>query len=83
MISHKQKTIRDFSNTRNPYYFFLLFLLTFTGATQAQQLSLDLDKLWKGEYDPERLEAIRSMNDGSHYTVLEQDQANNSSAIVS
>ncbi|MDC1012140.1 S9 family peptidase [Flavobacteriaceae bacterium] len=83
MISHKQNTRLDFSNKQNPYFFFLLFLLTLTGATQAQQLSLELDKLWKGDYNPERLEAIRSMNDGSHYTVLEQDQANNSSAIVS
>jgi len=45
MNSHTQKTIRDFSKTRDSNYFFLLFLKLLAGATQAQQLKLDLDYL--------------------------------------
>ena len=45
MNSYTQKTIRDFSKTRDSNYFFLLFLKLLAGATQAQQLKLDLDYL--------------------------------------
>ena len=49
----------------------------------AQNSSLDLGDLWEGKYDAERLESLRSMNDGIHFTVLEQNEISESSAIVS
>jgi|GEM_PF-976960 len=45
MNSSTQKTIRDFSKTRDSNYFFLPFLLLLAGEIQVQQLSLDLDYL--------------------------------------
>ena len=49
----------------------------------AQNLSLDLGDLMDGKYDPKRLQSIRSMKDGENYTVLQQDEATNSSSIIS
>ena len=83
MNSYKEKIKQKFNNTRNYCLLFPIFFTLLSGMAQEQSLSFDLGDLWKGKYEPERLEAIRSMNDGSHYTVLEQDQASNSSAIVS
>ena len=48
----------------------------------AQNSSLDLGDLWEGKYDAERLESLRSMNDGIHFTVLEQNEISESSAIA-
>jgi len=72
----------DKQTTRSYFFFFFLFI-ALTGVTLAQQLSLDLGELWEGNYNPERLEAIRSMKDGSHYTVLEQNQTSKTSTIAS
>lgn len=69
--------------TTKSYFFFFFLFIALTGVTLAQQLSLDLGELWEGNYNPERLEAIRSMKDGSHYTVLEQNQTSKTSTITS
>jgi len=69
--------------TTKSYFFFFFLFIALTGVTLAQQLSLDLRELWEGNYNPERLEAIRSMKDGSHYTVLEQNQTSKTSTIAS
>ncbi|MDA8877037.1 S9 family peptidase [Flavobacteriaceae bacterium] len=69
--------------TTKSYFFFFFLFIALTGVTLAQQLSLDLGELWEGNYNPERLEAIRSMKDGSHYTVLEQNQTSKTSTIAS
>lgn len=69
--------------TTKSYFFFFFLFIAHTGVTLAQQLSLDLGELWEGNYNPERLEAIRSMKDGSHYTVLEQNQTSKTSTIAS
>ena len=36
-----------------------------------------------GKYDPNRLEAIRSMRNGEYYTVLEEDKTLNTNSLVS
>ncbi len=69
--------------TTKSYFFFFFLFIALTRVTLAQQLSLDLGELWEGNYNPERLEAIRSMKDGSHYTVLEQNQTSKTSTIAS
>ena len=69
--------------TTKSYFFCFFLFIALTGVTLAQQLSLDLGELWEGNYNPERLEAIRSMKDGSHYTVLEQNQTSKTSTIAS
>ena len=70
------------------FYFYLripsfCFILIFFNLTGAQDLSLDLGELMDGKYDPNRLEAIRSMRNGEYYTVLEEDKTLNTNSLVS
>lgn len=59
------------------------FILLFFNLIGAQDLSLDLGELMEGKYDPNRLEAIRSMRNGEYYTVLEEDKTLNTNSLVS
>ena len=70
------------------FYFYLrissfCFILLFFNLIGAQDLSLDLGELMEGKYDPNRLEAIRSMRNGEYYTVLEEDKTLNTNSLVS
>ena len=70
------------------FYFYLrissfCFILLFFNLTGAQDLSLDLGELMDGKYDPNRLEAIRSMRNGEYYTVLEENKTFNTNSLVS
>lgn len=70
------------------FYFYLrissfCFILLFFNLIGAQDLSLDLGELMEGKYDPNRLEAIRSMRNGEYYTVLEEDKTLNINSLVS
>ena len=70
------------------FYFYLrissfCFILLFFNLIGAQNLSLDLGELMDGKYDPNRLEAIRSMRNGEYYTVLEEDKTLNTNSLVS
>ena len=70
------------------FYFYLrissfCFILLFFNLIGAQDLSLDLGELMDGKYDPNRLEAIRSMRNGEYYTVLEEDKTSNTNSLVS
>ena len=59
------------------------FILLFFNLIGAQDLSLDLGELMEGKYDPNRLEAIRSLRNGEYYTVLEEDKTLNTNSLVS
>ena len=59
------------------------FILLFFNLIGAQDLSLDLGELMEGKYDPNRLEAIRSMRNGEYYTVLEENKTFNTNSLVS
>ena len=70
------------------FYFYLrifsfCFILLFFNLIGAQDLSLDLGELMDGKYDPNRLEAVRSMRNGEYYTVLEEDKTLNTNSLVS
>ena len=70
------------------FYFYLrissfCFTLLFFNLIGAQDLSLDLGELMEGKYDPNRLEAVRSMRNGEYYTVLEEDKTSNTNSLVS
>ena len=70
------------------FYFYLrissfCFILLFFNLIGAQDLSLDLGELMDGKYDPNRLEAIRSMRNDQYYTVLEEDKTSNTNSLVS
>ena len=58
------------------------FILFFSALTLYSQNNLSLDSLWSGVYDVERLESIRSMKNGTSYTVLKTQQEGNSSQVV-
>ena len=70
------------------FYFYLripsfCFILLFFNLIGAQDLSLDLGELMEGKYNPNRLEAVRSMRNGEYYTVLEEDKTSNTNSLVS
>ena len=70
------------------FYFYLrissfCFILLFFNLIGAKDLSLDLGELMEGKYDPNRLEAVRSMRNGEYYTVLEEDKTLNTNSLVS
>ena len=68
---YSEKISEHFINCKSKYL--LIFSINFV-FVNAQNSNLDFGKLWQGKFEPERLEMIRSMNDGEHYTVIEQDK---------
>ena len=73
-----EKIYEIFINCKPQYLLIFLFNFFFINA---QNSILDFGELWQGKFEPERLEVIRSMNDGEHYTVIEKEK--NSTKIVS
>ena len=49
----------------------IIFLFFFTNLVFGQPPTISLNDLWNGNYNPVRLESIRSMKNGTNYTVLE------------
>ncbi len=47
----------------------------------AQQREISLEDIWGGTFRTEGMQALRSMKDGSHYTVLESDRGARESRI--
>ncbi|WP_343487987.1 S9 family peptidase [Allomuricauda sp. d1] len=47
----------------------------------AQKKKISLDDIWNGTFRTERIDVLRSMNNGKQYTVLNFDQAAKSSSI--
>ncbi|MDB4270111.1 S9 family peptidase [Flavobacteriaceae bacterium] len=50
----------------------IVFLFFLTALCFAQQPTFSLKKLWSEDYNPERLESIRSIKNGNQYTALEK-----------
>ena len=60
----------------------LLFLvLCYTNLSVAQLKKVTLEEIWSSNFSPERLESIRSMNNGNQYTLLKSNPSNLFSAI--
>jgi len=60
-----------------------IFLVLFSVLTaHAQQAELTIKSIFEYQYEPERLEAIRSLSDGQNYTVLELDRKNQTAQIL-
>ena len=51
----------------------LLFIGTLHFTT-AQQKKITLDEIWNGTFTTQRLDALHSIQDGKHYTVLNRDR---------
>lgn len=61
---------------------FICLICAFSSFLNAQEKSLSIEKIWSGEFQAERLEAIRSTKDGESYTVLETDYKEVKSKLV-
>ncbi len=63
-------------------YFFLLLFLSATTLVYTQQKKISLEEIWQGAFSTKGMDALRSMNDGNHYTLLDINRANGTSNIV-
>ncbi len=63
---------------RNPLL--VVFVLALTVAT-AQKKEISLDDIWGGTFRTERLDALRSLDNGKEYAVLNYSRQNSSSTV--
>ena len=75
-----QRTFFSFINRKRAMNF--VFILLFGNIQLFAQNTLSLDSLWDGAYDAERLESIRSMKDGTAYTVLKPSLQGGTNQLV-
>jgi len=59
----------------------VIFLICLTLTINAQQKQITLEEIWDGSFSPKRMQVLRSMNDGLHYTVLKTDAETKTSSI--
>lgn len=59
----------------------LSFFITTTAILTAQQKDITLEEIWGGEFRTERLDVLRSLNNGKEYAVLNYDRAERASTI--
>ena len=60
----------------------LLLFITAITTISAQQKDITLEDIWSnGTFRTERLDALRSLNNGTEYSVLNFDRSNRSSSI--
>ena len=62
-------------------YWILWVLLVASPVLTAQKKQITLEDIWGGTFATEGLEALRSMNDGQHYTILNSDSGARTSSI--
>ncbi|NNJ89696.1 MAG: S9 family peptidase [Eudoraea sp.] len=63
-------------------YLLLLLFLTATTFVHAQQKEISLEEIWRGAFSTKGMDALRSMNDGMHYTLLDINKVNGTSSIL-
>lgn len=61
----------------------ILFLLVFslTVVTNAQKSKIKLEEIWGGAFRTERLDALKSLKNGTQYTVLNIDRKNKTTSV--
>ncbi len=65
---------------RIPKFVLTLFLVG-TSAIFAQEKQITLEDIWSGTFSQERLESLKSLNNGTEYIVLNQDRKTGTSSI--
>ncbi|WP_034918790.1 S9 family peptidase [Gillisia sp. CAL575] len=65
---------------RIPKFVLTLFLVG-TSTIFAQEKQVTLEDIWSGTFSQERLESLKSLNNGTEYIVLNQDREAGSSSI--
>ncbi len=59
----------------------LVLFVIFGQILSAQQKKITLEDIWGGSFTTERMEVLRSMTDGQHYTILDIDREAQVSSI--
>ncbi|WP_394750289.1 S9 family peptidase [Spongiimicrobium salis] len=54
----------------------IVFVLVLSTVTVAQKQQITIEEIYGNQFGTERLEALRSMNNGKHYTVLNREDRN-------
>ncbi len=62
-------------------YLFLLLFLSATTLVYTQQKKISLEEIWQGAFATKGMDALRSMNDGNHYTLLDINRVSGTSSI--
>jgi len=60
---------------------FLLIAIAISFSTEAQNKPVSLEEIWNGTFRTEGLDALRSLNNGTQYTVLNLDRNTRTSSI--
>jgi len=64
------------------YFTFCITLLLLTiSSVNAQEKQVTLEEIWGGEFRGEYMDALHSMNDGEHYSVLDFDRKTRSTSV--
>tara|TARA_R110000868_G_scaffold80081_3_gene227647 strand:- start:4074 stop:6239 length:2166 start_codon:yes stop_codon:yes gene_type:complete len=61
--------------------FLFLFLISFTTITNAQKKAVTLEEIWDGTFRTEGLDVLRSLKNGTQYTVLNFDRNTRTSSV--
>ena len=61
--------------------FLLALFLIGTTSVFAQEKQITLEEIWNGTFSQQRLESLKSLNNGTEYIVLNQDRKDGSSSI--
>ena len=62
-------------------HLFTLMLIAFNVFTWAQEKQIEITEIYQGAFRTEGMDALRSMNNGTQYTVLNMNRLNQSSTI--
>lgn len=65
----------------NKQSFLFLFLLGFLTFSTAQKKKITLEEIWGGEFRTESMDVLRSMNNGTQYTILNTERSPRSSSL--
>ncbi len=64
------------------FIFCITSLLLSTASISAQNKQVTLEEIWNGTFRMEYLDALHSMNDGEHYSVLDYNPNTRSTSVV-
>lgn len=62
-------------------YILFFLTITFTGPIFSQEKKISLEEIWGREFGTEDMEALRSMNNGRQYTVLNNDPNSQNTSV--
>ncbi|MGB5377531.1 S9 family peptidase [Muriicola sp.] len=63
-------------------YLVLLLFISATTFVYTQQKKITLEEIWGGAFTTKGMDALRSMNDGQHYTLLDANKKSRTSSIL-